>query len=241
MSATYAVHSESGKQDMKRFVFPNWTDKVIPIAVGLLTVGLIYIVAVAAYGTSPGTINVGYSPRQPVPFSHKLHVGELNMDCRYCHNTVDKAAPAAVPPTATCVNCHSAANSDGSIATSAIHTRSEKLLGVRESQASGESILWEKIHDLPDYAHFNHSAHVNRGIGCVSCHGRVDKMEQVYQTEPLSMSWCLDCHRKPEQHLRPLDRITDMTWQADDQEELGARLKKQLDIHASTNCSTCHR
>jgi len=137
--------------------------------------------------------------------------------------------------------CHSAANSDGTVATSAIPTRSEKPLGVRESQASGNSILWEKIHDLPDYAHFDHSAHINRGVGCVSCHGRVDKMDRVYQADPLSMSWCLDCHRKPEQHLRPLDRITDMTWKADDPEKLGALLKEQLNIDSSTNCSTCHR
>ena len=185
---------------------------------------------------------MGYSPKQPLPFSHKVHVGELKMDCRYCHTTVDKAAHAAVPATETCVNCHGAANPDGSVANSAIHTLSEKLLPVRESQASGEPIEWERIHDLADYVYFDHSAHVNRGVSCVSCHGRVDKMDQVHQVESLSMSWCIDCHRNPEPHLRPQEFITQLDWQPEeDPEELGARIREKLDIDPSTNCSTCHR
>ncbi len=213
----------------------------MPLAVAAVGLLLVYTVSVAAYGTSPRTLNVGYSPKQPVPFSHKLHAGTLKMDCRYCHNTADKAAHAAVPPTATCTKCHSAANSDGSVATSAVHTKSPALLAIRESQATGEPIPWEKVHDLPDYAYFDHSAHVTRGVGCVSCHGRVDQMEQVYQAEPLSMSWCLDCHRNPEKHLRPLDRVTDMTWAAEDQDALGTLLREKYNINPSTNCSTCHR
>ena len=227
---------------MSRFHFPVWVNRIFPIA-GILSVVLVtYAIAIGAYGTSPATTNVGYSPKQPVPFSHKLHVGTLKMDCRYCHSTVDTAAHAAVPATQTCVNCHSAANPDGSVANSAIHTNSEKLLGVRESQATGEPIEWEKVHDLPDYVYFDHSAHVNRGVSCVSCHGRVDKMEQVYQAEPLTMSWCLDCHRKPEPHLRPQEFITELDWESDENpHELGARIREERTINPSTNCSTCHR
>lgn len=173
---------------MNRFIFAKCTNKLIPLLLGVAGLGLIYAVSVAAYGTSPQTVNVGYSPKQPVPFSHKLHAGTLKMDCRYCHNTADKAAHAAIPATETCTKCHSAANSDGSVALSAIHTKSDQLLKVRESQATGLAIEWEKIHDLPDYAHFDHSAHVNRGVGCASCHGRVDQMEQVYQAEPRTVA-----------------------------------------------------
>lgn len=226
----------------QRFYFPAWTNRLAAVSGVIILFGSVYVVAVGAYGTSPKTTNVGYSPEQPIPFSHKLHAGKLKMDCRYCHTTVDKAAHAAVPATQTCVNCHSAANPDGSVANSAIHTRSEKLLGVRESQATDEPIEWEKVHDLPDYVYFDHSVHVNRGVSCVSCHGRVDKMDQVYQAEPLSMSWCLDCHRKPEPHLRPQEFITDLDWVPDeDAHELGARIRKEHNINPSTNCSTCHR
>ncbi len=227
---------------MDRFYFPNWVNRFIPLLGVLLLVGGVYVITVGAYATSPKSINVGYSPKQPIPFSHKLHVGSLKMDCRYCHSTVDKAAYAAVPATQTCVNCHSAANPDGSVANSAIHTNSDKLLGVRESQATGKPIEWQKIHDLPDYVYFDHSAHVNNGVSCVSCHGRVDKMDQVHQAQPLTMTWCLDCHRNPEPHLRPQEFITQLDWQPDeDPHELGARLRAQLNINPSTNCSTCHR
>lgn len=226
---------------MDRFQFPPWINRLAPLAAGGSVVALLYLVAVWAYATAPSTVNVGYMPKQPVPFSHKLHAGDLKMDCRYCHNTVEEAGHAAVPPTATCANCHSAANPDGSVSLSAIHTKSPKLLDVRRSQATGDPIPWERIHDLPDYAHFNHSVHVNRGIGCVTCHGRVDQMEEVYQAKTLSMSWCLNCHRQPERYVRPLDRITDMAWQPDDQLKLGRQLREEYHIQPSTNCSTCHR
>mgnify|MGYP002626314941 FL=1 len=112
---------------------------------------------------------------------------------------------------------------------------------VRKSQATGEPIEWERIHDLPDYAHFNHSVHVNRGVGCTTCHGRVDQMEEVYQEKTLSMSWCIDCHRNPEQYVRPLDRITDMEWSANDQLEVGREVCREHGIDPPVNCSTCHR
>jgi hypothetical protein len=231
---------------MERFHFPDWTNKLTMLALALVAFGGAYVLAVGALGTAPGTVNVGYSPKQPVPFSHKLHAGTLKMDCRYCHNTVDKAAHAAVPPTATCVNCHSATNPDGSAVLAAIHPNSPKLLPVRESQVSGEPVEWIRIHNLPDFVYFNHAAHVNRGVSCVSCHGRVDRMEQVYQDQPLTMTWCLECHRNPDPHIRPQDKITQLDWSAkedlgEDPEVLGARLREQRGINPNTNCSTCHR
>jgi hypothetical protein len=216
---------------MRGPLFPQWIDRARPLAGILLVVVPGYLVCMVYYGGSPQTLAVGYQPKQPVPYSHALHAGELGIDCRYCHTTVEKAALAAVPPTATCMNCHAM-----------IATTSAKLLPVRESAASGDTMHWQRVHDLPDYVYFNHSAHVTRGVGCVSCHGRVDKMEQVYQAKKLSMGWCLDCHRNPEQHLRPRQFVTDMTWvPEEDQAVLGARLKKENDINPPTDCSTCHR
>ncbi len=212
-------------------LLPPWIDRARPLAGVLLVLAPVYLTFVVYYGGSPRTLAVGYQPVQPLPYSHRLHAGDLGIDCRYCHNTVEVAADAAVPPTATCMNCHAT-----------IATESAKLLLVRQSAASGASVHWQRVHDLPDYVYFNHSAHVARGVGCVSCHGRVDKMERVYQAEKLSMSWCLDCHRDPQGHLRPQQYITDMTWvPEEDPAELGARLMKENDIHPSTDCATCHR
>ncbi len=212
-------------------LLPPWIDRARPLAGVLLVLAPVYLTFVVYYGGSPRTLAVGYQPVQPLSYSHRLHAGDLGIDCRYCHNTVEVAADAAVPPTATCMNCHAT-----------IATESAKLLLVRQSAASGASVHWQRVHDLPDYVYFNHSAHVARGVGCVSCHGRVDKMERVYQAEKLSMSWCLDCHRDPQGHLRPQQYITDMTWvPEEDPVELGARLMKENDIHPSTDCATCHR
>ena len=190
-----------------------------------------YFAALIYFGASPRTTDVGYAPRQPVPYSHALHAGDLGIDCRYCHSTVEVAARAAVPPTQTCMNCHSR-----------IRAQSAKLIPVRESYATGMPIEWVRVHDLPDYAYFNHSAHVRRGVGCVSCHGRVDKMEVISQVEPLSMGWCLDCHRNPEKHLRPQEYVTKMDWvPPEDQATLGKRLCEANNINPSVDCSTCHR
>lgn len=227
---------------MERFRFPNWTNKLVALLLASVLLGAGYIGAVGAYGTAPRTLQGGYAPDQPVPFSHKLHAGKLKMDCRYCHNTVDQAAHAAIPPTATCVNCHSAAATDGSVATASIFAKSPKLQPVRESQISGNPIPWVRVHNLADFVYFNHAAHVNRGVSCVSCHGRIDKMDKVYQAEPLTMKWCLDCHRNPEPHLRPLEYITQLDWQpGQDPAIVGAEVRRQLEINPSTNCSTCHR
>jgi menaquinone reductase, multiheme cytochrome c subunit len=212
------------------FHFPSWTLTVRDMGGLVLLVAPLYLVGLIAFGASPHTTDVGYMPEQPVPFSHALHAGELAIDCRYCHNTVEHAAHASIPPTATCMACHSM-----------VLTESPNLALVRESYESGESIEWQRVHDLPDYAYFDHSAHVLRGIGCASCHGPVDKMEKVWQHEPLSMGWCLDCHREPELHLRPLDQITNMAWAPENQLEIGRQIARELEIRPSQNCSTCHR
>lgn len=216
---------------MKLFVFPRWANRTRNLAGMVLGVAPLYVTALVWYGASPQTMNVGYQPEQPVPYSHALHVGELGIDCRYCHTTVEKAGFAAIPPTETCMNCHKS-----------VWTTSPKLLAVRESYANGTAIPWVKVHDLPDYVYFNHSAHVTRGIGCASCHGRVDRMVEVFQAQPLSMGWCLDCHREPERHLRPADQVTNMSYAPpEDQLALGLRLREQNNINPSTDCSTCHR
>jgi hypothetical protein len=167
-----------------------------------------------------------------VPFSHALHAGKLGLDCRYCHNTVEKAAHAAVPPTQTCMNCHTQ-----------IHRESPNLAKVRDSYETGMPIEWIKVHKLGDYAYFNHAAHVNRGVSCVECHGRVDQMEVVHRAQPLSMGWCLNCHRDPVNHVRPPENVfeiwkpTTETWSTDERLEL----IKKYDIHPNEYCSTCHR
>ena len=216
---------------MSQFRFPKWTNS-LRVAIGIAAVGIpAYLVLLIAYGTHAKTTAVGYMPEQPVPYSHALHAGQLGIDCRYCHPTVESAAFAALPPTQTCMNCHQK-----------IRANSEKLIAVRESFATGLPIPWIRVHDLPDYVYFNHSAHVSRGVGCVSCHGRIDRMETVYQTQPLTMGWCLGCHRNPEPSLRPLENVTTMDWvAAEDPSVLGSRLREERKINPSTDCATCHR
>ena len=214
---------------MSVFQFPPWTNK-IKFLVGLAVAGGgFYAFLIMNFGFSPATTDVGYQPTQPVPFSHALHVGELGVDCRYCHTTVEQATHSPIPATQTCMNCHSK-----------IHTESPKLAPVRESWKTGNPIEWVRVHDLPDYAYFNHAAHVTKAVGCVSCHGRVDQLEVVYQHEPLSMGWCLDCHKAPEQHLRPVEHITAMDWKPTDP-HLGTKLKELYNVNPSLDCSTCHR
>ncbi|GMU84350.1 MAG: cytochrome c [Planctomycetota bacterium] len=215
--------------------FPKWTNGIrSALAVGT-AIGALYVGTVITFGFSPQATDVGYMPSQPVPYSHALHAGKLGIDCLYCHTSVTDGAHANIPPTQTCMGCHANVNVP--------EDRVFKLDPVKKSFEDGTPIKWKKIHDLPDYAYFDHSAHVNRGIGCVSCHGRIDQMEVVYQSQPLSMQWCLDCHRNPEKHLRPLDQITNMTWvpPGGDQIAAGQELKKAMGINPSQDCSTCHR
>lgn len=218
-------------------IFPRWTNNV-PIVIGVLAplVGAAAIFAIW-YWFSPKYTDVGYRPVQPVPYSHALHAGDLGIDCRYCHNTVEQASRAAIPPTDTCMNCHKL-----------VKTTSERLELVRQSAErtpefpAGKPIPWVRVHQLPDYAYFNHSAHVAAGVGCASCHGRVDQMVVVEMVEPLSMSWCLDCHRDPEPNLRPLDQVTNMNWDAEatayDAKRDPARTRQ---VSPPLHCSGCHR
>ncbi len=179
----------------------------------------------SAYNTGQGV-----TLAQPVPFSHDHHVSGLGIDCRYCHTSVEEAAFAGIPPTATCINCHKLIWND-----------SPMLEPVRASYAEGKPIAWSRVHDLPDYVYFNHSIHVAKGIGCDSCHGRIDQMKLVYQHASLQMEWCLECHRRPEAFVRPREEIFNAAWKSEDQESLGPRLVAEYGVQSKTYCSTCHR
>jgi len=211
-------------------IFPKRAN-LVP-ALSLLGIGLggVILIALVWYYASPDFTDVGYAPRQPVEFSHRLHVGQLGMQCQYCHNWVEVSSQANVPSTQTCMNCHNQ-----------IRTESPRLVLVRESWATGQPIEWIKVHVLPDYVHFSHAIHVNAGVGCETCHGRIDQMEVVRQVEPLSMGWCLDCHREPELYLRPLEEVTTMGYvqPANFVERNIERLRVQ-GIQPPTNCSACH-
>jgi hypothetical protein len=216
------------------FVFPKWSNLLLPGALVIGAVTPLYAAMMIAYGFSPKATDVGYQPVQPVPFSHEIHAGQLGLDCRYCHNTVERAAKAAIPPTRTCMNCHTQ-----------IHKDSPNIEPLLESYETGMPIEWQRVHDLPDFAFFDHSAHVTRGVSCVSCHGRIDTMEVVYQHETLSMGWCLACHRNPDQYLRDPSLVTDLAWTfpgtPEEAEAEQARWKTLHQINPSQDCSTCHR
>lgn len=214
-------------------VFPKWVNKATLGVLGALSIIPVYVGLLLGYGANPTTLNVGYAPVQPVPYSHALHAGTLGMDCRYCHNTVEKTGMAALPPTDTCMNCHSA-----------IWPKSANLALVQKSYVEGTPIPWVKVHDLADYVYFNHAAHVNVGVGCVECHGAVNQMAVVRQVQPLNMAWCLECHREPEKFLRPKDQVTNMDWVppvGKTREMLGKELKAKYHVNANTDCVTCHR
>ncbi|MFG0331504.1 MAG: cytochrome c3 family protein [Phycisphaerales bacterium] len=182
---------------------------------------------------SPYTTNVGVILTQPIPFSHKHHVELLGIDCRYCHQHVEDSSFAGIPPTETCMHCHSQIWAD-----------SPMLEPVRYSYETNTPIVWNRVHDLPDYVYFNHSIHIAKGVGCVTCHGRVDQMPLTWRAHTLHMEWCLDCHRAPEKYLRPRDQIYNFEWAPEgDQLELGERLVEEYGIikNGLTDCWTCHR
>jgi hypothetical protein len=175
--------------------------------------------------------------QQPVQFSHKHHVGDDGIDCRYCHTSVETSASAGIPPTQTCMNCHSQIWAD-----------SPYLEPVRESWRTGRPIQWTRVHDLPDYAYFNHSIHVAKGVGCATCHGRIDQMPAVYQAASLQMEWCLACHRNPERFVRPKEEVFNMQWPQENRTEQELARGKELvksyhiqDARTLTSCMTCHR
>jgi Cytochrome c7 and related cytochrome c len=214
--------------------------------------GAVFVVAALGWALnqiqrSPYITYAGVVKPQPVPFSHQHHVTGLGIDCRYCHTSVEVSSFAGIPPTKTCMNCHSQ-----------IWTNAQLLEPVRASYRSGESLLWTRVNQLPDYVYFNHSIHINKGVGCNTCHGPVDQMPLMYQYASLQMEWCLGCHRAPEKYLRPRDQVFNMRYQepsADlpveidgqnftDQEALGKALLAKYKVRTVsdiTSCSTCHR
>ena len=221
----------SGPDSTDKFVFPRWTNWLREASALAAIGGLVYAVVLITGVFSPENSAIGYAPEQPVPYSHALHAGEMGIDCRYCHTGVESGARATIPPTATCMNCHKS-----------VRTESHKLDIVRRSAETGQPIPWVKVHDLPDFVYFNHAGHIQSGVGCVSCHGRIDRMEVVQQVEPLTMGWCLGCHRDPDPHLRPKEFVTAMDWvPAEDPIKLGKRLRAEHGIAPSTDCVTCHR
>jgi hypothetical protein len=173
-----------------------------------------------------------HPPPQPVPFSHQHHVSGLGVDCRFCHTSFAESPRAGLPPTYTCMTCHSQ-----------IWTGAPMLAPVRASLAENKSLVWHRVARLPEYVYFRHDIHIAKGVGCITCHGRVDQMPLTYQAKPLTMEFCLDCHRDPAPNLRPQDRIADMTWKADNPRALGAELVKQNGIRPGeiTYCYVCHR
>ena len=168
---------------------------------------------------------------QPIQFDHRHHTRDEGIDCRFCHSSVDRSPHAGIPATQLCLNCHSQ-----------IWNQSPLLDPVRRSFIEGTPIVWKKVNDVPDFVYFNHSIHVNKGVGCVTCHGRIDQMAAVEKAQPLTMSWCLDCHRNPEKNLRPVEEVTNMAWVPEgDPAEAGKQYAELNQVHTRTSCSTCHR
>ena len=213
-------------------IFPKWTNRLpLLVIIGLLMVASA-VVAGVWYYFSPEYGRVGYQPIQPVPFSHAIHADQMGIDCRYCHSAVEKSWYSNVPAATTCMNCHNQVLKDD-----------PRLALVRESASTGKAIPWVQIHKLPDFAYFNHSVHVNRGISCVHCHGQIHKMDEVQQAKPLSMTFCLECHRNPAPNLRPPDKITDLDWDPHQHLPKGwfTNAFKEWKVEKLENCSACHR
>lgn len=216
-------------------IFPRRTNTLAWVSLaglplgGALALWLCLLYTRSSYGTGAGVTRV-----QPVPFSHQHHAGDLGIDCRYCHTSVENSSYAGLPPTHTCMNCHSQ-----------MWVGSDVLEPVRASYQSNKSLKWHRIYNLPGFVYFEHSIHVHKGIGCSTCHGRVDNMPFTFQSPSLLMEWCLDCHRHPERHLRPVEQVFNMKYEAPpNQEELGRELAKKYDLRDTaylTSCTVCHR
>ena len=200
----------------------------------LVVLANLALAGILVVARSPYITNERVIRSQPLQFSHKHHAGDDGIDCRYCHSSVETSAYAGIPPTKTCMNCHSV-----------LFNNVGYLEPVRESFRTDVSIQWVKVHRLADYVYFNHSIHINKGIGCSTCHGTVNQMGLLFQASPLNMQWCLDCHRHPEQNVRPKDQVFNMDWKAPaNQEEIGKKLAQERHIRTTaelTSCSTCHR
>ncbi|MDC0322228.1 cytochrome c family protein [Verrucomicrobiales bacterium] len=195
-------------------IFPRWIN-LLPIKLIICLGALATVIAgLTWYVATPKFTRVGYAPQQPIPFDHSLHAGQLKMDCRYCHTFVEDSPHSNIPAAQTCWNCHGPGK---------VKADSPALEPLRQAMDpdnenyTGDPIRWVQIHETPDYAYFNHAAHVNRGVSCVECHGKVNEMSVVYHAKNLSMGFCLDCHRNVDEHLRPLDQITNLDWEAEDE------------------------
>jgi hypothetical protein len=214
-------------------IFPK-SANALPLQI-IIFLGVLGGVAAAGitYYATPAYLRVGYQPVQPVPFEHSLHAGQLGIDCRYCHAAVEKSATSSLPAAQTCMNCHSI-----------IKTTSPLLEVVRQSYATGEPVPWVRIHQNPDYVYFNHSVHVNRGVSCVECHGKINEMTTVYQAKPHSMSWCLDCHRNPAERIRdPKDvfNLDSQTLAAQGKLAEAQKFVHDWKVNPPQSCSGCHR
>lgn len=249
----------------RRFTFPKWANYLLPIILLTLVIGIPVFASTVLFGLSAETLATGYQPAQPVPYSHELHL-RMGLDCATCHNTVYQSNFASIPAIEVCIRCHGpekdAQGNEIKATTERVHSNSPLLKPLHDAWLSGKPVKWVKVHDLPSFAYFSHASHTNRGIGCYSCHGRIDKMggfgtdaavPGVEQIKNLSMGWCLECHRAPEKNLRPINQITNMEWQAPAKDgetpeqaqlRLGLALKAQYHIRSKEymqSCSTCHR
>jgi hypothetical protein len=213
-------------------LFPPWSNTAARVAIAsIAAAGVGALAALLVFVRTPWRRHQFEPPDQPVTFDHRHHVQDDGIDCLYCHNTADRAATAGIPSTDKCMGCHSQ-----------VWAASVQLEPVRRSYFSGAPIPWSRVHRVPDFVYFNHAIHVNKGIGCATCHGRVDQMPAVYQVAPLTMAWCLDCHRAPEAALRPLSEITNMRWDSGAvPREERRRLAELYGVRSLTNCTTCHR
>lgn len=204
------------------FTFPSWSNRVPWAVVAVSGLAGLLVSLVVYYWATPKHTDVGYSPTQPIPFSHRVHAGDLGMDCRFCHHEVERSGHANIPSADLCMNCHKSVKADSpAIKQLALHA------------ASNVATPWVQVHKLPDYARFNHSVHVAKGVACASCHGRIDQMDQVRQTQPLSMAFCLDCHKHPESARVPVKDVTRMPSRPGSE-------TKPLPQAPSLDCAVCH-
>ncbi|MHC4933580.1 MAG: cytochrome c3 family protein [Planctomycetota bacterium] len=216
---------------MSKIFTPRTRDHFRVALLGLTVIAVMATLLVWYYAT-PAYARVGYTPVQPVGFSHKVHAGDLAMDCRYCHNHVEESPRANIPSLQVCMNCHDAQLGN-------IKADAETLVPLLDAWKAGRTVEWVRVHKVPDFAYFSHAVHVRRGVSCVSCHGRVDLMEIVRHEESLTMAWCLDCHRDPAPDLRSADRVTDLAWEPE--EGAGARILEEAGVRPPVDCSGCHR
>lgn len=252
-------------------IFPKWMNH-IPTATAIGGLAALTFVSFGYwYWLHPAFWRVGYMPDQPVDYSHQIHAGQLGMDCRYCHTHVEESYAANIPATSTCMNCHTVVNQTTGLLAKSVsadgtspsaHWKNTELTRVRAAYDSGKPIEWRRVHKAPDYVQFPHSAHLNAGISCYSCHGRVDEMPVVVHAKDLAMGFCLECHREPEKYLvdtrgllaqsatgstfhEPPIRVTDLRAVESQlasvaQEEMGRRLKEKLELHPPQHCGACH-